>query len=356
MRKFLSFLLCSLPVIVIAQINRPGYKAIFLEDIPWTKAEPLLTRDAVIVIPLGAGSKEHGPHMPLSADYIQVEFLKNEIAKTEPVIIAPTVNYSYYPFFLNFPGSTTLRNSTAKNTVVDICRSLAGYGPKRFYVINYGVSTNAALKPAAVQLASEGILLTYTNLIGPELTAFNKKILQEKEGTHADEAETSTMLYMYPKKVDMQQAKQEYGKRTGFGIMTRDSTQPGQYVPSGIYGDATLATKEKGKIITANTLQVIKKDIDSLRTAALPQPVAVNGQPYTGEYETPDKKIILITLEQNALYCHWNNRGKEKLYSEGNDYFPGTLFEAWFNRNDAGAITSVRLTLPNGDVVYGKKK
>lgn len=340
----------------IGQSNRKGVTAIFLEDIPWTQAEKILTPETVVAIPLGAAAKEHGPHLPLNADYLQVEFLKNEIAKTERVVIAPTITYYYYPPFINFPGSTTIRHSAAVNMVTDICRTLAAYGPKRFYVINYGISTNAPLKAAAAQLAGEGILLSYTNLLGPEITALNKSVLQEKEGTHAEEAETSTMLYMYPRKVDMRQAKQEYGKRTGPGVFVRDSTQMGLYVPSGIYGDATLATKAKGQKITSHLLGVIRKDIDSLRTAVLPSIIPVDGTPYIGEYETDDKRTIAITMEQGVIICQWNNRAKARMYAEGNDYFSSTMFETWFMRNDASLVTAVRLRLATGEVLNGRKK
>jgi len=41
------------------------------------------------------------------------------------VVLAPTIPYHFYPAFVEYPGSTTLRLETARDLVVDVCRSLA---------------------------------------------------------------------------------------------------------------------------------------------------------------------------------------------------------------------------------------
>lgn len=41
-----------------------------IEHLPWPEAEKLLTPDAIVVIPLGAASIEHGPHLPLNSWYV----------------------------------------------------------------------------------------------------------------------------------------------------------------------------------------------------------------------------------------------------------------------------------------------
>ena len=40
-------------------------QGIVLADLTWQQAEKVLTPDAVVMIPLGAESKEHGPHLLL---------------------------------------------------------------------------------------------------------------------------------------------------------------------------------------------------------------------------------------------------------------------------------------------------
>ena len=100
-------------------------KGILLENLTWIDAEKVLTPDTIVVIPLGAESKEHGPHLKLSNDFLMAEYLKLRVLEQSNVVVAPTVNYSFYPAFLEYPGSTSLRLETARDLIVDICRSLA---------------------------------------------------------------------------------------------------------------------------------------------------------------------------------------------------------------------------------------
>jgi len=111
-------------------------KGVLLEDLTWIEAEQGLTPNTVIVIPLGAAAKEHGPHLPLKNDLILAEYLKQRVLEISSVVVAPTIPYSFYPAFLEYPGSVSLRLETARDSLIDICRSLSRYGPRRFYVLN----------------------------------------------------------------------------------------------------------------------------------------------------------------------------------------------------------------------------
>src|ERR1039457_5854529 len=92
----------------------------------WVEAEKALKPETVVVIPIGAESKEHGPHLKLKTDYLEAEYYKRQILeRADVVVVAPTANYSFYPAFVEYPGSTTLRLETARDMLVDICRALA---------------------------------------------------------------------------------------------------------------------------------------------------------------------------------------------------------------------------------------
>jgi creatinine amidohydrolase len=206
----------------------------------------------------------------LKNDWLIAEYLKQRVLAEANVVIAPTINYNFYPAFLEYPGSTSLRLETARDLVVDICRSLARYGPRRFYVLNTGVSTLRALKPAADLLASEGISLRYTDILkvtGP----VEKAIGKQEGGTHADEIETSMMLYMAPATVDMNKAAKDYHPSEERGL-TRDPKGKGVYSATGIYGDATLATRAKGEAVTKAMVTGILKEIEELRGSEIPRP------------------------------------------------------------------------------------
>jgi creatinine amidohydrolase len=251
--------------------GRSSLAGVRLEDLTWKEAETVLTPDAVVVIPIGAQAKEHGPHLKLRNDWTMAEYFARRVVERSKVVVAPTVNYHFYPSFVEYPGSTTLRLETARDLVVDICRSLAHYGPRRFYALNTGVSTVRALTPAAEVLASEGIVLRFTNIL--TITEdVEKRVRQEAGGTHADEIETSMMLYIDPQSVDMSKAVKDY--HPGTGPLTRDPTGKGLYSPSGVFGDATLATREKGRQVVEALVERVLNEIEDLRRARLPSPRA----------------------------------------------------------------------------------
>jgi len=244
----------------------PG-PGVVLEDLTWVEAEKVLTPETVVVIPLGAESKEHGPHLKLKNDFVMAEYLARRVRERSRVVVAPTLNYGYYPAFVEYPGSTSLSLDTSRDMVVEICRGLARFGPKRFYVLNTGVSTVAALKPAAAALAAEGILMRYTDVL--TITEdVERKVSRQEGGTHADEIETSMMLYMSPGDVDMSKAVKDYHPGKG---LTRDPAKKDMaYSASGVYGDPTLATEEKGRLITEATVDRTVAEIEALRKAPLP--------------------------------------------------------------------------------------
>jgi len=139
--------------------------SIHLENLTWVEAEKALKHFEVALIALGARTKEHGPHLLLKNDYIMAEYLKDRVIQEVSVAVLPTLQYGYYPAFLEYPGSVSLRAETFKNVVMDICRSMNGYGLKKIYILNTGVSTLRPLKAAQEELESEGIVLRFTNIL-----------------------------------------------------------------------------------------------------------------------------------------------------------------------------------------------
>ena len=246
----------------------PPARGVLLEDLTWIEAERALTPETVVVVPLGAQSKEHGPHLKLKNDFILSEYLKKRVLEKSAVVVAPTVNYGFYPAFVEYPGATSLTLETSRDMIVEICRGLARFGPRRFYVLNTGVSTNRALAPAGELLAAEGILMRYTDLL-KVMEPVEKSVSRQEGGTHADEIETSMILYMSPADADMSNAVKDY--HPGQGGLTRDPKAAGKvYSPSGVFGDATLATKEKGRIVTEALVEAILREIEELRKAQPP--------------------------------------------------------------------------------------
>jgi creatinine amidohydrolase len=110
-----------------------------LSDLSWVDAEAVLTPASVVVIPLGAAAVEHGPHLKLNHKERLARYLAERIRATTDVVMAPPLLYSCYPAFLDYPGSTSLTSQTTADVTIEIVRSLARHGPRRFYVLNTGI-------------------------------------------------------------------------------------------------------------------------------------------------------------------------------------------------------------------------
>lgn len=244
-------------------------RGVSLANLSWVEAEPLLTPSTVVVIPLGPGAVQHGPHLKLNYGERLVQYLTTRVHETSSVVIAPPLTYHFYPAFLDYPGSTSLRGTTARDLTIDVVRSLARSGPRRFYVLNTGVPTAEPLMQAAQRLMEEGILLGYSDIATVRRGAVALQQTSVTQ-THADEIETSMMLYVDPSAVDMTKAVREYGR--GSGPMTRRAGTPGFYSASGISGDPTLATREKGRVLVEAFVTTILGEIEQLRAAPLPSP------------------------------------------------------------------------------------
>jgi creatinine amidohydrolase len=241
-------------------------KGILLENLTWCEAEEVLRKETTVVIPIGAGSKQHGPHLKLKTDWLLAEYLKGEVLKSADVVIAPTVNYHYYPAFVEYPGSVSLQMGTARDLIVDICTSLARFGPRKYYALNTGVSTMEPLKVAAKMLADIGIEFRYTNIL-KLIGCTESQFKQQEGGTHADEVETSIMLFIAPSTVDMSKAVKDYHGPSE-GKLTRSPTEEGTYSTSGVYGDAKLAARWKGEMVTRAIVGGILTEIRELQRSS----------------------------------------------------------------------------------------
>ena len=87
-----------------AQPSPAATPGILLEELTWQQAERVLKPDAVVVIPLGAAAKEHGPHLRLKNDFVLAEYFKRRVMAREAAVVAPTINYHFYPAFVEYPG------------------------------------------------------------------------------------------------------------------------------------------------------------------------------------------------------------------------------------------------------------
>ena len=246
-------------------------RGVYLETLTWTEAEPLLRADPLIVIPIGAAAKEHGPHLPLGTDHIMADYLARRLAEQVAVVVMPTVVYGYFPHFSPFPGSTHLEASTFQAMMTELILSIHRHGPRRFLCLNTGVSTYPVLEIVARDLDRVHRLLVGVTRIGDLGAQRTTGLLSQPRGSHADEYETSLLLAIAPAVVRTGKLAREIPERAdsrGVFVPPMYHREPGPgYSATGVYGDATLATREKGERIAAALVDDLVIAAEALRAA-----------------------------------------------------------------------------------------
>jgi creatinine amidohydrolase len=206
----------------------------WLEDLTWPEAKARFEAGALVVVPVGAAAKAHGPHLPLKTDALTARALAQRLIERLPVVAAPVVGFGFYPAFTAFAGSQHLSAATFKALLAELLDGLRRHGVRRMAILNTGVSTE---KPIDELAAHAGDLLVL-HMRG--LGAAAEPLLDAPEGGHADERETSVMLALEPRSVRMERLVAE-----------------GPFERTGATGDAARATAFKGERILAARLDDI---------------------------------------------------------------------------------------------------
>jgi creatinine amidohydrolase len=241
----------------------------FLEDLAWPEAGARIAGGAVVVVPVGAAAKEHGPHLPLGTDYLLARELGRRVAEALPVLVAPVVSFGYYPAFVRYPGSQHLRAETFMALLTDVLTGFVRQGARRLAIINTGVSTEAPLRVVVRDFyAAHGVRVAVADLatLGRAIQPW----LRQKLGGHADELETSLVLAIHPGAVRMDRAQPDYGHlpelpKTVFYQPVVFGADPGSgpdWSRTGARGDPSLASRETGE---AALEEITRELVDGLR-------------------------------------------------------------------------------------------
>ncbi|MGW8267150.1 MAG: creatininase family protein, partial [Longimicrobiales bacterium] len=111
----------------------------FLGDLTWPEAETRLAEAPIVVLPVGAGAKEHGPHLPMNADAVVLEYLCQVAVDSVPVVVAPPILHGWFPAFRAFPGTEVADPAAFEAYVLEVARSLVKNGAQRLVILNTGI-------------------------------------------------------------------------------------------------------------------------------------------------------------------------------------------------------------------------
>ena len=160
-----------------------------LWEYTWDEAELFLNDTAIVVLPIGGGSKEHGRHLPLGTDMMVVNELSERIVRRCDVILLPALNYAYYPAFIHWPGSVSIEADNFRKFTEDIIRSIARFGVRKFLILDGGVSTHYPLTILSYDLHNAlGISVAVTDITGLGKET-GERVCEQEQGGHADESE-----------------------------------------------------------------------------------------------------------------------------------------------------------------------
>ena len=239
----------------------------FIEQLSWDEVSRRIKNGAAAILPIGAGAKEHGFHLPLNTDRIQAEWLAAQIAERTGALIWPTVAYGYYPAFVEYAGGASLSASVFESMVEEIVTAIVGYGCTALFVLNTGLSTRAPVDRALARLGADSVLHLKIHE-GARYRRAAAELAEQRHGSHADEIETSLMLALAPHLVDMSRAEASpTAKYEAPGPLTPSNTSSANYSRSGSYGDPTLATAAKGEVLLAAMVEDITEQVTAFLAA-----------------------------------------------------------------------------------------
>jgi len=140
--------------------------------------------------------------------------------------VAPTVNYSYYPAFVEYPGSTDAQTwKTARDMFVENLPGPLQIWSAAILCLNNGRLHHARSSAGRRDIERrENPFDLHEHLGGRRRSG--EAVAKQEGGTHADEIETSIMLY-----IDRLRWSWARRSRTPSptGALTRDPNHPGAY-------------------------------------------------------------------------------------------------------------------------------
>jgi creatinine amidohydrolase len=210
-----------------------------------------------IIIPLGS-IEQHGPHLPITTDTIIAEYLANQISKKIPSYVLPNitygVSYEHKPFF-----NVSISNDLLSELLSQICISLGENGFHYLIILNGHHGNMGVLQYVPQKVAKTN---KRVNVFG-----INYWQLTEREFDHAGFVETSLMLAIEPKLVQIQKTKRGYvDEKRLHATYSTFLNNPSSFkiTKNGIWGDPTKASKEEGQKIISITVKNLVRSIKEL--------------------------------------------------------------------------------------------
>jgi creatinine amidohydrolase len=248
-------------------ISKRNLQKLWFDEMSMREVKECAKTRRVVILPVGS-VEEHGDHLPLCTDSIQPEYVAVEVAKKTRCIIAPTIRYGVCNSTRNFPGTISIRFDSLRNIVYDILGELIRNGYTRILVLS-GHADQAQM--IALRLAAQKTLQRSEKEMKndkPRIMVCSDydfayelkgKYFSEKDG-HAGAIETSRVMSIRPELVE-KSGKKSYPDLPRFEVVSDAQS----YFPSGVIGDPTEASVEKGKMINSYVIEHVAALVEELK-------------------------------------------------------------------------------------------
>ena len=240
---------------------------LWLDELSTKEAEKAANDGTVVIFPIGS-VEEHGEHLPLCTDSLESEYIALEVAKKTGCLVAPPLRYGICNAGRNFAGTLTIQFDTLYNLVHDVLSELVRNRFNRIIVLS-GHAGNSHM--VALRLAAQDII-TKNDASSPErkvrimvLSDFDfaeeltPKYAAANDG-HAGTLETSRVMAIKPEIIKAKGVA-SHPKMPRFEVVAH----PELYFPSGVNGDPTTATLEKGQKINGYIVLQVAKLVEELQ-------------------------------------------------------------------------------------------
>ncbi|AWT60551.1 MAG: Putative mycofactocin system creatinine amidohydrolase family protein MftE [Candidatus Moanabacter tarae] len=208
-----------------------------------TSAEIEASSVDTAVLPVGA-IEQHGPHLPISADWRQAEAIGYGVAERLDAFLLPALPFGNSESHSGFRGSITIRPKTLQALVTDTLLSLFDQEFRNVVVINtHGGNLVLKLAVRAVNMnrSSSRALLVFPPLLAAQ--RLSNIFPRFGDEMHAGDLETSLMLHLTPDEVRAGAINHVPDVSPEFF----DYAPMKKYCPDGVWGRAAQATAEKGR-------------------------------------------------------------------------------------------------------------
>lgn len=230
-----------------------------LRNMSWTEFEERRKTTKTIIIPSGA-CEVYGPQNPLGADILVAKKLSEMLAERVNGIVGPCLEVGQSKTLTTFPGTIAINGSTLKTVYTEIVNEFVRLGFKNFFIVNNHLANTPVLQEVLVDAQIQhGIkyglvgVWQYLPVVTDKLGIWETP----KPHAHASEAQTSVLLYLYPELVHMEKAVNTPIQADKWPGITK-SILYSQQTDSGLLGDGTVATAEKGKIAVDAALDAME--------------------------------------------------------------------------------------------------